>query len=87
MNSIQSKVAELIKRSSPNVNIPSEESQIQAFLDLKIENLDMDSLDSMELIMEIEDHFDIILDEEMVLDCKQVGALINLVTTSLNAKH
>lgn len=85
MNEIQSKIAQIIKKISPDFEIPIEDIHLQAFITKRIEDLGLDSLETMEFIMEIEDHYGIMLDEDMVLACSEIGDLIALVSTIANA--
>lgn len=47
-----------------------------------IDTLKLDSLESLELVMKIEDELGLELDEESVADCVSVTDLIGLVTTA-----
>jgi acyl carrier protein len=44
-----------------------------------IDSFDMDSLDTMEFVMAVEDRFDILLDEEAVNGCKTLADFAKLV--------
>jgi acyl carrier protein len=48
-------------------------------LELGIEDLNLDSLEKMELIMKVEDTFKIMLDEGEVLKCGKIQHLYDLV--------
>ncbi|MGH6794663.1 MAG: acyl carrier protein [Nitrososphaerales archaeon] len=50
------------------------------FLIRPFEAFGFDSLDKLEIIMEIEDSFQIMLNEESVSECKNVGNLIKLIS-------
>ncbi|MDP1821192.1 MAG: acyl carrier protein [Acidimicrobiales bacterium] len=49
------------------------------------EDLDADSLDLAELVMALEDEFDITVEEEELADIKTVGQAIDMVTAKLGA--
>jgi len=48
-------------------------------MDIEIAGLHLDSLEKMELIMEIEDACGVLLDEESVLKCRKIKDLVGLV--------
>jgi acyl carrier protein len=48
-------------------------------MDIEIAGLHLDSLEKMELIMEIEDACGVLLDEESVLKCTKIKDLVGLV--------
>ena len=50
------------------------------------EDLDADSLDLAELVMALEDEFDITVEEEELAEIKTVGQALDLVTGKLGAK-
>jgi len=50
-----------------------------AFLTRRIDALGMDSLDQMELVMQIEERFDVALEEDAVLACVTVADLAALL--------
>ncbi len=47
------------------------------------EDLGADSLDAVELIMNIEDEFDIQITDEEATDIKTVGELVDFITTKI----
>jgi acyl carrier protein len=49
------------------------------------EDLDADSLDLAELVMALEDEFDITVEEEELADIKTVGQALDMVTAKLGA--
>jgi acyl carrier protein len=49
------------------------------------DDLDADSLDLAELVMALEDEFDITVEEEELADIKTVGQALDLVTGKLGA--
>lgn len=46
-----------------------------------IEDIGIDSLDALELIMEFERDFDIVIDECVAFDCKTVEDVVDMITT------
>lgn len=48
-----------------------------------IEDLDADSLDAVEVIMAIEDEFDIEIEDEDAEDFKSIGDIVNYVNSKL----
>lgn len=55
----------------------------EEILSSSISDFDLDSLETMELIMAVEERFDIQLDEEAVNRCQKLSDLVGLVTTEL----
>jgi acyl carrier protein len=51
-------------------------------LSAPIDSFGIDSLETMEFIMAVEDRFNIELDEEAVNRCRNVGELVELVTAA-----
>ena len=51
-------------------------------LSAPIDSFGIDSLETMEFIMAVEDRFNIELDEEAVNRCQNVGELVELVTAA-----
>jgi acyl carrier protein len=49
-----------------------------------IDSFEIDSLETMEFIMGVEDRFDVQLDEEAVNACSNVGDLVKLVVATRN---
>ena len=49
------------------------------------DDLDADSLDLAELVMALEDEFDITVEEEELADIKTVGQALDMVTAKLGA--
>jgi len=49
------------------------------------EDLDADSLDLAELVMALEDEFDITVEEDELADIKTVGQALDMVTAKLGA--
>ncbi|GAA2875824.1 acyl carrier protein [Aminobacter sp. P9b] len=47
-----------------------------------IESFDVDSLTTMEYVMGLEERFDVVLDEEAVNGCANVGELAALISTA-----
>jgi acyl carrier protein len=60
--------------------VPAMESINDATL---VDEIDIDSVDTLELIMKIEDAFDIELDVAAVENCKSVGDIVALVRQSM----
>ncbi len=52
-----------------------------------LESLDVDSLTLLEYVMEVENAYNVILDEEEVNHCKNVGDLVRLVATARDASN
>jgi len=50
-----------------------------------IEDLDADSLDAVEVIMAIEDEFDIEIDDEDAESFKSIGDIVNYVNSKISA--
>jgi len=48
-------------------------------LDLPLEDLAIDSLGKLELVMELEKTFDLLLDETRIAACRSLGDLVSLV--------
>ncbi|WP_010140903.1 acyl carrier protein, partial [Oceanicola sp. S124] len=78
MTAIEPEIAAMILRHTSAIAMPETEDDFAAFRAFPIAETRMDSLDSMELIMEIEDRFAISLDEDAVLECRTLGDLIAL---------
>jgi len=57
-------------------------SDIDLTSDLKDE-FDLDELDYIEISLELENEFDIVIEEEDVVDLKTVGDIVNLVEEKL----
>ncbi len=55
---------------------PSSDNEI---MDFRVSELNIDSLDRMELIMNIENAFDVLLNEDDVLKCDRVSDIVDLV--------
>jgi acyl carrier protein len=55
-------------------------------LNTKIVDLKFDSLEKLEVIMKIEDAFEVMLDEGAVSKCNTVSDLVNLVRVALQSK-
>ncbi|MDQ6869125.1 MAG: acyl carrier protein [Pseudomonadota bacterium] len=55
-------------------------------LNTKIVDLKFDSLEKLEVIMKIEDAFEVMLDEGAVSKCNAVSDLVNLVRVALQSK-
>jgi acyl carrier protein len=54
-----------------------------AILSSSLSDFDLDSLETMELIMAVEERFDIQLDEEAVNRCEKLSDLVGLVAAEL----
>ncbi|MHA3915923.1 acyl carrier protein [Halovulum sp. GXIMD14793] len=50
-----------------------------------IDTLKLDSLESLEMVMKLEDEFGLELDEESVADCVSIADVIGLVATAKEA--
>lgn len=48
------------------------------------EDLGADSLDAVELIMSIEDEYDIMISDEAAMDVRTVGQLVKLIESEIN---
>lgn len=48
------------------------------------EDLNADSLDAVELIMSIEDEFDIMISDDVAMDIKTVGELVDFIQIEIN---
>jgi acyl carrier protein len=53
-------------------------------LEVQFSSLDLDSLEKMELIMEIEDAFGVMLDQEDVVECHKVSDLVTVIRNSVS---
>lgn len=85
MDDFQSQFTALVIEFAPAENSAVDGDQLSAFFTKTVDELGMDSLDTMELVMKIEDHFEIILDEDLVLSAKTVGDLATLVQKQTKA--
>ena len=65
------------------IDTPYNNVQKAKVSDYLVEDLDLDSLDIVELIMSIECEFDIIIQDEYVDTVKTVGDLVKVVTTAI----
>jgi acyl carrier protein len=54
-----------------------------ALLELPMKELALDSLEKMELVMKIEETFNLVLDEEDVVQCERVSDLVRLIEQSI----
>lgn len=84
MTDVAVQITTLIRNYAPEAGAPSAGTDQEKFLALGVDELGLDSLDRLELVMAIEDHFEITLDEDMVLGCKTVGKLVWLVERTLS---
>jgi acyl carrier protein len=73
MNMIFERVKEMIKEE---LNVPEEKISLQARL---AEDLGADSIDAVELIMNIEDEFNIQVSDEQAQSIKTVGDLVKYI--------
>jgi acyl carrier protein len=73
MNMIFERVKEMIKEE---LNVPEEKITLQARL---AEDLGADSIDAVELIMNVEDEFDIQVSDEQAQSIKTVGDLVKYI--------
>jgi acyl carrier protein len=71
-------VGALIKQKDRDGNDTSDDK----LLATEISDLQFDSLEKMELIMEIEDAFGVLLDEQDVLGCRKVADLVSVVKSA-----
>lgn len=55
-------------------------------INANIADLGFDSLESLELIMLLEDEYAVALDEDQVLECKTVAALVGLIETAIKGR-
>ena len=49
-------------------------------LDATLDDLDLDSLDVVEIMMASEDEFDITIEDEMVEKAKTIGDIVDIIT-------
>jgi acyl carrier protein len=54
-------------------------------LSAPLDSFDIDSLETMEFVMAVEDHFDILLNEEAVNACNNIAQLAELVAMERRA--
>ena len=78
MSSAAETIAQTTVRFAPSMAAHLEEVGVQGFLETRIDALPLDSLDSLELIMDIEDQLGISLPEDGVLACSTIGELTEL---------
>ena len=55
-------------------------------LNKKIVDLNFDSLEKLEVVMKIEDAFEVMLSEQAVLKCDTASDLVNMVRVALQSK-
>jgi acyl carrier protein len=76
VDEIENRVQEVFKtKLGKGADVHNDDFLIRAF-----EDFGFDSLDKLEIIMEIEDTFQIMLNEESVSKCKNVANLIQLIS-------
>lgn len=61
-----------------------EPSDNSILMETDIDKLDLDSLGKLEMVMELEEEFDIMLNESEIVSCKNVGDLVSLVIRAGN---
>lgn len=54
-------------------------------LDQKLSDFDMDSLQTMEMVMNLEEEFDIMMDEDDVLSCNKISDFVVLIEKTVLA--
>ncbi|SLN76186.1 acyl carrier protein [Oceanibacterium hippocampi] len=75
-DALTGKVAELLERYNKTGIAVTADTDLSA-------DLDIDSVSAMDLIMEIEDHFDIDIPVNMAADIRKVGDLVAVVEQQL----
>ena len=58
------------------MNIPAEKVSLESRI---AEDLGADSIDAIELIMEVEDEFEIEIDDDSAMGIKTIGDLVNVI--------
>ena len=76
-------IASLVKKRLKSDDPAATSGGSEAILSREISTLGFDSLDNLELIMEIEDSFGTVLDEDKVLACRTVADLAALVEATM----
>jgi acyl carrier protein len=79
INEIEAAILEIFLSLQSGKNVSYPKSSDAAMLMLDLNELGMDSLERMDLIMRIEEKFDIALPESEVLKCKNLSELSWLV--------
>jgi acyl carrier protein len=74
-------VIEVIKKSLHDRNVLSDSDLQKITADSTTESLGFDSLDSLELIMDLEDHYGIELADDVVSAFKTIGDLARFIIT------
>ncbi|MDL2292458.1 acyl carrier protein [Acholeplasma sp. OttesenSCG-928-E16] len=70
-------VFEKVKKIIANeLNVPEEKITLEASL---VDDLGADSIDAVEVIMAIEDEFDIEISDEAMKDVKTIGDMVNFI--------
>lgn len=62
--------------------ISGETYNTEALLSIKVADLKLDSLEMMELAMQLEDAFNVYLDEEELLQCDRFSDILRLIERS-----
>lgn len=83
MDDLRMTIAATIAGSLSKMPAPADAAAYEAFASRRVEDLGLDSLDSMELVMNIEDRFGIMLDEDKVIGCETVGDLVQLAAEAV----
>lgn len=79
MSDVASRTAEIVRRLISARPDGDDRSTDEEMMNLRLADLEFDSLEKMGLIMELEDAFDVALDEEDILACERVADLVTLI--------
>jgi acyl carrier protein len=71
-------ITNVLSKLLPDGAVSRPDDDVSLFRSVKIEELDLDSLELLELVMRFEDRLSIELDEDRVMDCKCLGELVDL---------